>query len=117
MRTDLTIEIVVLIEKASGRNQVVYLSNLAEVDPALDLYVSEVNRHIALYHRDGDQDDQQTPRRSQSGLFYPGSTEKMMYVGELRSKLDFDAESHVEVSRAQLHLKNIPIDESPGISS
>jgi len=111
MRTDLTIEIVVLIEKATGRNKVVYLSDFAAADGALDLFVSETNRLIALYHQDA-YGDTLKARRNQNNMLYPGSdSERMIFVGQLLNALKFDSTTHIEVSRAQLHLKHIPVDE------
>ena len=112
MHTDVTIEIVVVIEKATGRNRVVYLSNIAPAEQAMDLFVSETSRLIALYHQDAYNDDVLKARRTQNNMLYPGSTtEKMIFVGQVSRTLKYDLDSHIEVSRAQLHLKHIPIDE------
>jgi hypothetical protein len=112
MRTDLTIEIVVLIEKSTGKNRVVYLSDYARAEGALDLFVSESTRRIALCHQDAYDNDTLKARRNQNNMHYPGSDiERMIYVGQLLSSLKCDSTTHIEVSRAQLHLKQIPVDE------
>lgn len=112
MRTDVVIEIVVLIEKSTGKNRVIYLSECAPADRALDLYVSESSRRIALYHQHAYDDDVLKARRNQNNMVYPGTTdEKMIFVGHVMNASRHDPATHLEVSRAPLHLKNIPIDE------
>ena len=112
MRSDILIEIVVMIEKATGKNKVVYLSSVAPAEQAMDLFVSETNRQIALYHQEAYEDDTLKARRNQNNMLYPGSTtERMIFVGQVVRALRFDPDLHFEVSRAQLHLKHIPIDE------
>ena len=112
MRTDIMIEIVVLIEKSTGKNKVAYLSSIAPLEQSMDLFVSETNRQIALYHQDAYNDDTLKARRNQNNMLYPGSTtEKMIFVGQLLHALKLDMSLYIEVSRAQLHLKHIPIDE------
>ena len=112
MRTDIMIEIVVMIEKSTGKNKVIYLSSIAPLEQCMDLFVSETSRQIALYHQEAYNDDILKARRNQNNMLYPGSTtERMIFVGHLAHALKFDPDSYIEVSRAQLHLKHIPIDE------
>lgn len=112
MRIDILIEIVVMIEKSTGKNKVVYLSSIAPPEQGMDLFVSETNRHIALYHQDAYNDDILKARRNQNNMLYPGSTtERMIFVGQLVHAMKLDMNLYLEVSRAQLHLKHIPIDE------
>ena len=112
MRTDILIEIVVIVEKATGKNKVVYLSSIATGSQPLDLFVSETNRHIALYHQEAYADDELRNRRARNAMLYPGGEgEKMILVGQVESALNFDPALYFELSRAQLHLKHIPIDE------
>ncbi len=112
MRIDILIEIVVMIEKSTGKNKVVYLSSIAPPEQSMDLFVSETHRQIALYHQDAYNDDILKARRNQNNMLYPGSaTEKMIFVGQLSRTSKLDPAAYIEVSRAQLHLKHIPIDE------
>jgi hypothetical protein len=112
MRADITIEIIVVAEKLTGQSRVVYVSECAPVGEAMEMFVSETGKLIALYHQDAYRNDTLRARRHQNAMVYPGMPhEKMILVGHVRGRLDIDHESHIEVSRAQLHLKNIPIDE------
>lgn len=112
MRADITIEIVVVAEKLTGQSRVVYLCDCAPVDETMDMFVSDPGKLIALYHQDAYRDDTLRARRHQNAMTYPGDLhEKMILVGQVRRTLAIDHASHIEVSRAQLHLKNIPIDE------
>lgn len=112
MRTDLTIEIVVLEEKNSGDSKVFYCSDFAPVGQALDMYVSEQECSIALYHQAAYADPVLGERHSRKAMSYPGRpAEKMVLVGQVYGALPVDPASHVEVSRAHLKLKAIPVDE------
>lgn len=112
MRADIVIEIIVVAEKLTGQSRVVYISDCAPVDEAMDMFVSDPGKLIALYHQDAYRNDILRARRHQNAMLYPGAPhEKMILVGQVRGKLEIDHASHIEVSRAQLHLTNIPIDE------
>lgn len=113
MRADLTIEIVVVAERLTGQSRVVYVSDFAPVDQAMEMFVSDPGKLIALYHQDAYRNDILRARRHQNAMVYPGNDlhEKMILVGQVRGKLMIDHDSHIEVSRAQLHLTNIPVDE------
>jgi hypothetical protein len=112
MRADITIEIVVVAEKLTGQSRVVYISDCAPADEAMDMFVSDPGKLIALYHQSAYRDDTLRARRHHNAMVYPGKLhEKMILVGQVRGKLIIDHASHIEVSRAQLHLTNIPIDE------
>ncbi|MGZ3157576.1 MAG: hypothetical protein ACXU7D_09185 [Burkholderiaceae bacterium] len=112
MRADITIEIVVIAEKMTGQSRVVYISDCARADEAMDMFVSDPGKLIALYHQSAYRDDTLRARRHQNAMVYPGMpNEKMILVGQVRGKLTIDHDSHIEISRAQLHLTDIPIDE------
>ena len=112
MHIDLTIEIVVLEEKSSGDSKVFYCSDFAPVGQSLDLYVSEQECSIALYHPAAYDDPVLKERLSRKAMTYPGRPqEKMVLVGHVHGALPVDPASHVEVSRAHLSLKAIPVDE------
>lgn len=111
MYVDLVIEIVVLAEKASGASKVFYCSDFAPEGQALDMYVSEQERAIALYHPAAYADPVLGERHRRQAMTYPGRPqEKMLLVGQVRGAVVIDDE-HIEVSRAPLHLKSIPVDE------
>lgn len=113
MRTDITIEIVVVAEKSTGQSRVIYISDFAPEGQAMDMFVSDPGKLIALYHQDAYRNDILRTRRHQGNMIYPDHArqEKMILVGQVRRKLDLDLDSHIEISRAMLHLNNIPIDE------
>lgn len=113
MRKDLEIDIVVLVEKATGVSKVVYCSDVVQEGQTMDLYVSELNKSIALFHHEAYADPVLQERREQHNMLYPGSknNEKIILVGQLCGALHLDPGTYIEISRAALHLKNIPIDE------
>jgi hypothetical protein len=111
MRQDVTIEIVVILEKPAGLSKVVYCSSVVPAGQTMDLYVSEIKKSIALYHPEAYENDILRTRRAQNSMTYPGTQEKMLHVGQVTTSLSLNPQSHMEVCRAQLHLTGIPIDE------
>lgn len=112
MHTDLTIEIIVLVHKQSGESKVVYRSDFAPTDQALDMYVAEQSRAIALYHQAAYADPVLAERLQSKTMSYPGRpNERLILVGQLQGALHPESTTHVELSRAPLHLKAIPVDE------
>ncbi len=112
MHTDLTIEIIVLVDKESGASKVVYRSDFAPTAQPLDLYVAEKSRAIALYHQAAYADPVLAERLRNASMVYPGQPdERLILVGQLQGDLQPDVLTHVELSRAPLHLKGIPVDE------
>lgn len=111
MRTDVMIEIVVIVEKSSGTSKVIYLCDIAPADESMDIYVAELSKSIALYHHDS-YDDARRALRAQRRMTYPGGDgERLILVGQVRRTFAFDPVTHLELSRAQLRLKAIPLDE------
>ena len=111
MRIDVMIEIVVIVEKSSGNTTVVYLCGIAPADDSMDIYVAETSKSIALYHHDG-YDNARRDLRTRGRMTYPdGKREKLILVGQVRRSLQLDPATHLEVSRAHLRLKAIPLDE------
>ncbi|MDP9109446.1 MAG: hypothetical protein M3N23_10310 [Pseudomonadota bacterium] len=110
MRADVMIEIVVVLEKASGHSKVVYVCDIAPADAAMDMFVAESTQAIALYHHSS-YDAARQSMKLQGAMRYPGSGEKMILVGQVRRYLQLDTATQLEVSRAPLRLKDIPIDE------
>ena len=111
MHKDVMIEIVVVADKAGGNSKVVYLYEDAPSDDAMDIYVSEVSKSIALY-RESSYDRTRLALRNNQQMTFPGNPgEKLILVGQVRRTLDYDPATQLEVSRAPLRLKAIPIDE------
>ncbi|MEC5215345.1 hypothetical protein RCH09_000275 [Actimicrobium sp. GrIS 1.19] len=111
MRADVMIEIVVVVDKASGHSKVVYLCDIAPAGDSMDLFVAEDSKSIALYHHLR-YDDAGRDRRNRAAMTYPdGRGEKLILVGQVQRALQLDAATQIEVSRAHLRLKAIPVDE------
>lgn len=111
MRIDIMIEIVVTVAKSTGDSTVNYLSDIAPIDDSMDIYVAEVSKSIALYHHAGYNEARRAMRDARQTISPQHPAEKMILVGQVRRALSFDPATHVEVSRAQLRLKDIPLDE------
>lgn len=113
MRTDIAIEIVVVAEKSTGVSRVEYISDFLTGDQTMDIFVSDPGKLIALYRPQAYENPLLKTRRAENSMLYPGDglQEKMILVGQVRGQLIMDLASHIEVSRAHLHLQNIPIDE------
>lgn len=112
MYTDLIIEVVVLAEKQGGASKIVYRSDFVPVGQTMDLYVSEESRLIALYHHAAYADPVLAERHRTNQMVYPGRAhEKLILVGRVHGTIEGDAQMQVEVSRAPLRLKAIPVDE------
>jgi hypothetical protein len=111
MHVDVMIEIVVVADKTSGNSRVNYLSDIVSADDAMDIYVSETSKSIALYHHSSYDAARRLLRDTQQ-MQYPDAThEKLILVGQVARALQIDAATQLEVSRAPLRLKAIPLDE------
>ena len=111
MHVDVMIEIVVVAEKASGNSRVNYLSEIVSVDYVMDIYVSENSKSIALYHQSSYDARRRTLRDNQEMTYPDAAREKLILVGQVARSLQIDPVTQLEVSRAPLRLKAIPLDE------
>ena len=111
MHIDVMIEIVVVVDKASGNSRVNYLSEIAPADDTLDIYVSETSKSIALYHQASYDAERRLLRDTQSMRYPDAAREKLILVGQIARNLQIDPINQIEVSRAPLRLKAIPLDE------
>ena len=111
MHIDVMIEIVVVVDKASGNSRVNYLSEIAMADDPLDIYVSETSKAIALYHHSSYDAARKALRETQAMVYPDPAHEKLILVGQVARSLQLDPVNQLEVSRAPLRLKAIPLDE------
>ena len=111
MHIDVMIEIVVVVDKSTGNSRVNYLSEIAAAGDVLDIYVSETSKSIALYHHAGYDAARRVLRDTQCMTYPDAGREKLILVGQVAHRLQIDAQNQLEVSRAPLRLKAIPLDE------
>ena len=116
MRTDVTLEVVVLMAKATKQTHVVYLSDAAPSNNAMELFVSESGQSFALYSQEAYYDATLRKLRNENQLTTPGpSKEKLVLLGSVWGAPTFDSSSHLEISRSTLHLKGVAIDEPQSV--
>jgi len=116
MRTDLTLEVVILIAKATKRTHVVYLSDAAPSNNAMELFVSESGKLFALYSQEAYYDATLRELRNEDRLTAPGpSREQLVLLGSVWRAPPFDSSSHLEIARSTLHLKDVAVDESQSV--
>ena len=111
MHVDVMIEIVVVADKTSGNSHVNYLSEIVSDDDAIDIYVSETSKSIALYHQSSYKAARRVLHDTQQMTYPDGAREKLILVGQVARSLQIDPATQLEVSRAPLRLKAIPLDE------
>jgi hypothetical protein len=112
MHADVNIEVVVLLEKATGETKVFFLSTFAPGDQAMELFVSQSGHAFALYHMDAYSDKTLKNRRNTNNMLLPGQpTERLTLAGQVWHKSAYNAGDYIELSRSSLNLRNVPVDE------
>jgi hypothetical protein len=111
LRADVKIEVVVLVEKATGKTKVVFESSSAPADQAMDFFVSWSGKDFALYHQDAYY-DKTLENRYKTNMLVPGKpTERLIFVGSVLGGLSYNQNEYIELNRSAIDLKNVPIDE------
>lgn len=112
VRTDVKIDVVVLAEKSTGKTKVVFESNFAPADQAMDLFASQPGKSFALYHQDAYYDKTLESRRKTNNMLMPGQpTERLILVAGVLGGPSYNQNEYIELSRCTMNLKNVPIDE------
>ena len=106
-----TIEILILLEKASGKEKIVYLFQDAPGDQAMELFVTPSGSTYVLYHLDSYYDERLRERRNTNNMFISRTRERLQLVGEVWNTTPHAMKDHILLGRTTLVAKQILIDE------
>jgi len=105
------IEVLLLFEKSSGKEKVVYLFSDAPGDQAMDLFVTASGSTFVLYHLDAYYDDALRQRRNTNNMLLPKTQERLKFVGEVWNRMPYDMKDYILLGRTTLVSNHILIDE------
>ena len=105
------IDILVLFEKVSGKEKVVYLFSEAPSDQAMELFVTNSGSTFVLYHLDAYYDDTLRQRRNTNNMMLSKTQERLQFVGEVWSKMPYEMKDHILLGKTNLIAQQILIDE------
>ena len=112
MNIDTEIDVLVLLDKQSGDNKVVYLSKTAYGDQALSLYVTESGNSFVLYSSDAFYNEKLQNRYEHHNMLHPDNPkERIVLVGSVFRDIPYKKEDYILISRSTLKLANAPFNE------
>ena len=105
------IEIYVLFEKATGKERIAYVFSGAPGYQAMELFITLSGSTAVLYREDAYYDATLHQRRMTNNMFLPQTKERLKYIGDAWSSLQYDMKDYILLGKTTLASKNILIDE------
>jgi hypothetical protein len=105
------IDILVLLDKSSGKVNVVYVFPDAPSDQAMELFVTASGSTFVLYHLDSYYDDTLRQRRNTNNMMLSKTQERLQFLGEVWSNVPYEMKNHILLGKTNLMAAQILIDE------
>jgi hypothetical protein len=106
------IEILLLFEKLTGKEKVVYLFPGSPGDQAMELFVTASGSTFVLYHLDAYYDDTLRQRRTTNNMLLPKTQERLKFVRNVWNRMPYNMQDYILLGRTTLDSKQILVDET-----
>lgn len=105
------IEVLLLIEKASGEDKIIYLFTDAPSDQAMELFITTSGSDFVLYHTDIYYDNVMRQRRQSDNMILTSKRERLLFVGLVWNDVPINLKDYIILSKSIIPSEKIRIDE------
>lgn len=96
------ITVVVVAEKQSGAQTILFESSLCSIDSAGELWLERDSGCIVLFQPEEYYDQQLRNRRNSNSMVSPNGSGRLSLLGQVWGVAPYDHATHVELSRSKL---------------
>jgi hypothetical protein len=96
------ITVVVVAEKQSGAQTILFESPLCSVDSAGELWLEKDSGRTALFQPEDYYDEQLRNRRNSNNMVSPQGGSRLSLLGQVWGVVPYDRATHLELSRSKL---------------